>query len=1824
MKMKHPTLKRAGAIFLACVTMITTTGADFIRDREPNWYIYTSGQRFPSLPQRAPTLTGFYSSAISTHTDFSQTREDFTRDVLQYTADSFVEVFWELGRTTPVTYVTELDPDINLNRFRTGVPAFDSFNRERRSTFPIDRGQWLVNNGIFSRFNDYIQIIPSESEDGGVGNISFAPLAAAPWGVEAANNLVRRDEFVVAMARAAFGPIESRPVLFQADAYRFAQAAIWHRVYNLVPADCEGPGIFVFSHYEYITEEELRIRGENFGTSRSRPKSHVFRTGDHNDLGNFFLQRVSDATPWTPQVSWVPSDLQSLTDCNGITRWNRGDSFIAQPIFRGEFSTSAETYTAPVFHVHARDYWSYVSANVWELYIFDLLSRGILDYRELFKLYNGEREDITVRDILNNMPRFQLGIQGDRFGINHYITEELRREFQQYGVSVHSDSRDESDQYEVSEQVGTLTFPAFAPELGVVQGLDSRSIRDLNFNVLTYSDFLGRNYRIEQNGIFPILTDPDLTQGVILPEQEFFRDSNMTVMSALRIIERVLRQTEADMSELEANIINYQFGARMIDIVYESDQSTVSFLIAKGILDFENIEEFRNLYSSLTRDFAFTLIYRLANPQGRTNFSQVLITVPEDFQMTTGSRMYQNQMLTHRPGTFDRFISLNPGRLVHNPHSENPIELSIRSSVFVEHVHRSTLPDRANYVVTLNIDNPLRYLYRGFPLVLHTFSFSERRDELDSMTPLDVPPGARIQRPRTSPEDSAEMFIAYNPSWGGPGFLENHDVTFFRPHPENRQGAHSREVLDRQEGILQPDGSRIGGSIDDMIAGAPFVNDPRLLYYPSTDEAGGETSGVSFISTHPTLENRYLVQISIPAPNPTIAVDFVRQNLVSLTEGLFTDGGERNQVDTRVTNATGSLMVRTDSVLVPNQTVISGNIMTSQNNLIISNNTYTLANRHVVGGTQSNAVGMNMDSLMALNNNIARDTLGFTDLMLVNSPLLNQPNVRYVQGQSRGTIHSRVFTTQDHGDVRAINLTTSGLSDIFSQTVSTTVTVPSDGSAREVHQAEVHIVLELTPIFPTAAEQAILQRDIHLEPQHSDLNLWFFTRPDSIPELATLWDYNIGVTRAIVQAMGMPPEVIQSGFLVPTLTFLVDQVESFIPVPEGQLHHNARNIAYAQDHFLHQVGSFIDARWITRFIGHHTVFSEPSQFLAVQYAGLLGSDVIQQSDSGFLFTPPQGAIPVSSVTESTMPLWASLYFDHTPLPGTPTTEFFHTRLHLPSLQSRLILEFDGATRIFGEREYFAGDEEEASAIRPDFFIDDFNNIYINASHTHYRWIPETQAFIFNFPGANPQPLDGRRINWAGYEWTIARDTGSELFMVGNVAIPLEVHGGTLLSREGLNIEDTNALFVVALVEGQTPSGINPIQTVSFMPFDTLNVGGWGESGFLVADFVNGQVVVNELVPLLGGSYIRQPISVSEGQQIHFRPIVRLNRSVWNPDGTLNNVIWRPSILGADPGRYNPSHNIDIARSFTIPVDSENLVTLEEFQDLNFYVGELQAHRRNGVNTIVVPWSPQFLDTQHNIAVESLTNALHNASVPVFTGTRAASAVDYLSVNGIKEWDPDFPYYMNTLVMFNGELHVVTGNGLPVPFTPSATVFGVALKTSFLEGLRLEVIRDYVGAIIRAQVSNRQEREPTLNFHRRTYENLRIAISSGLPVSIGNLAFVEFQHAMSYHEVMIRTFNLQEVRRNIGMIGWTIVILALFFSTAIILVRSLSKVGLVTTISMAFLDHTGFDILAILTLRVVRTGEEPPGWLATIFLASAVGFIPLVIIGLFAGNGISIL
>lgn len=115
----------------------------------------------------------------------------------------------------------------------------------------------------------------------------------------------------------------------------------------------------------------------------------------------------------------------------------------------------------------------------------------------------------------------------------------------------------------------------------------------------------------------------------------FFKEELLT-MDALKYIEKVLRLTEKDMTELEAKIITYKYGFDYMQYLSADDVKTVQFLIAKGILNFEDPSEFDGLFKELTMDMFLKLIYRVHNPNARLDFSKVQLTDSDNFWLSNG------------------------------------------------------------------------------------------------------------------------------------------------------------------------------------------------------------------------------------------------------------------------------------------------------------------------------------------------------------------------------------------------------------------------------------------------------------------------------------------------------------------------------------------------------------------------------------------------------------------------------------------------------------------------------------------------------------------------------------------------------------------------------------------------------------------------------------------------------------------------------------------------------------------------------------------------------------------------------------------------------------------------------------------------------------------------------------------------------------------------------------------------------------------------------------------------------------------------------------
>lgn len=119
-------------------------------------------------------------------------------------------------------------------------------------------------------------------------------------------------------------------------------------------------------------------------------------------------------------------------------------------------------------------------------------------------------------------------------------------------------------------------------------------------------------------------------------EAQYFNNEKIQTIEALELIEDVLRLTEKNLSEAEANMVAYKYGTSYILDFPKETRSTITYLIAMGVLDFENPGEFGNIYDDLSDSFAYDLMYRLHNKSGRKDFTKIQLTDSEDQLLKEG------------------------------------------------------------------------------------------------------------------------------------------------------------------------------------------------------------------------------------------------------------------------------------------------------------------------------------------------------------------------------------------------------------------------------------------------------------------------------------------------------------------------------------------------------------------------------------------------------------------------------------------------------------------------------------------------------------------------------------------------------------------------------------------------------------------------------------------------------------------------------------------------------------------------------------------------------------------------------------------------------------------------------------------------------------------------------------------------------------------------------------------------------------------------------------------------------------------------------------
>lgn len=165
------------------------------------------------------------------------------------------------------------------------------------------------------------------------------------------------------------------------------------------------------------------------------------------------------------------------------------------------------------------------------------------------------------------------------------------------------------------------SFPKWSNELNATNKPDGRSNGQGNI--------LGQAFEVKSN-------ESDGTFSSNFKGPNYFTNEKMTTYEALELIEKILRIEEGDMTNTEAKIASYKYGARSICKMSDEMKNTVMYLITKGILNFENDDEFSMVYSNLNKTYFTELLYRVANKNARLNFSEIQLTDSDNFWLDKG------------------------------------------------------------------------------------------------------------------------------------------------------------------------------------------------------------------------------------------------------------------------------------------------------------------------------------------------------------------------------------------------------------------------------------------------------------------------------------------------------------------------------------------------------------------------------------------------------------------------------------------------------------------------------------------------------------------------------------------------------------------------------------------------------------------------------------------------------------------------------------------------------------------------------------------------------------------------------------------------------------------------------------------------------------------------------------------------------------------------------------------------------------------------------------------------------------------------------------
>lgn len=188
----------------------------------------------------------------------------------------------------------------------------------------------------------------------------------------------------------------------------------------------------------------------------------------------------------------------------------------------------------------------------------------------------------------------------------------------------------------------------------------------------------------------------------------YFEDETMNNLEALQIVEKFMRLTEKNMTEMEAKIIAYKYGVTYLKGLGDDEYATVAFLIAKGVINFE--DDMLGFFEDSVWEKIYPIVYRVANKDARYDFSVIQLTDNEAFWQEKGFGFDEFELL------MSNGKDVCVGTLSAEPEQGQGLEVisdSLCSILPFCNIKATAASGIKSYVVTKYFDQSNKYFYKG-------------------------------------------------------------------------------------------------------------------------------------------------------------------------------------------------------------------------------------------------------------------------------------------------------------------------------------------------------------------------------------------------------------------------------------------------------------------------------------------------------------------------------------------------------------------------------------------------------------------------------------------------------------------------------------------------------------------------------------------------------------------------------------------------------------------------------------------------------------------------------------------------------------------------------------------------------------------------------------------------------------------------------------------------------------------------------------------------------------------------------------------------------